>query len=78
MSIEAIREKVMSFVETAEANALEQLSHFIDAAKVPSDWWDELPDEIKASIEEGVQDADTGRVMSYEDYKKSRPQWFMK
>ena len=78
MSIEAIRKKVMSFVGTADANALERLSHFIDAAQAPADWWDELPDEAKASIEEGIRDADTGRVMTYEDYKKSRPQWFMK
>ena len=78
MSIEAIKEKVMSFVETADNSALERLSNFIDEEQSPKDWWHELPDEVKTSIDEGIRDADAGRVLNYEEYKKSRPQWFTK
>ncbi|WP_396177831.1 hypothetical protein [Flavobacterium sp.] len=34
------------------------------------DWWQELSDEQKAAIEEGIKDADEGRVVSHEYFMK--------
>lgn len=34
--------------------------------KEKKDWWDELSTEQKVAIEEGIKDADEGRVVPYE------------
>ena len=78
MSIEAIREKVMSFVETADASALERLSHFIDTAQAPADWWDDIPQHVRDTLEEGCQESATGQGIPHEEMKKQYPQWFKK
>jgi hypothetical protein len=34
------------------------------------DWWDELPDSVKQSYEQGVKDGEAGRVISMEEMMK--------
>ena len=34
------------------------------------DWWEDLSEEQKADIEEGIKDADEGKVVSYEYFMK--------
>ena len=34
------------------------------------DWFDELPNNAKEGIEEGLEDIKNGRVVSYEEVKK--------
>lgn len=32
------------------------------------DWWDDLPEEVKQNINEGIADVEAGRVMSSEEF----------
>lgn len=32
----------------------------------PKDWWDELPEEVKESIMEGLDDVEKGNVFTHE------------
>jgi len=34
------------------------------------DWYDEISDEMRAAIEEGIADADAGRVFSHDEAMK--------
>jgi len=34
------------------------------------DWWDELPESVKQSYEQGVKDGEAGRVISMEEMMK--------
>lgn len=34
------------------------------------DWADEISDDFRAAIEEGIADADAGRIVSHEEVKK--------
>lgn len=36
--------------------------------KEQKDWWDELTEEQKESINEGLKDADEGRVVPFESF----------
>lgn len=38
--------------------------------KQEADWWDELPDEIKAAIDEGIAQADRGELIPHEQVMK--------
>ena len=39
------------------------------------DFWDELDEDVKLSIERGIKDAEAGRVESHEDVMKEFAQW---
>jgi len=38
--------------------------------EVVDDWWDELPDSVKATVEESIAQADCGEVMTHEEAMK--------
>lgn len=37
-----------------------------------TDWWDELPESVKQSYEEGEKDGEEGRVITIEEFMKKR------
>ncbi len=44
-----------------------------------SDWWDELPAEVKKSIDKGIEQAKKGETMSHEDViKEAREKYGLK
>ena len=43
--------------------------------KVQADWWDEISDKEKAEINEGIDQADKGELISHDEMKKSYSKW---
>lgn len=56
-------ELIKIIAETEDVSLIKSLKKLLKKEK--NDWWDELSDEQKADIEEGIADADAGRVVSY-------------
>lgn len=51
--------------------ALYQIRSILEAQAEPEhDWADDISDEMRAAIEEGIADADAGRVVSHEEVMK--------
>jgi predicted transcriptional regulator len=46
----------------------------VDAKK---EWWDDISDEAKASIERGLKDAEAGRVTSHKEVLKKQKKWLL-
>lgn len=40
-----------------------------------SDWWNEISEEEKQSIEKGIEDANSGKVKSFSEVKKIYEKW---
>ncbi|HCA83511.1 MAG TPA: hypothetical protein DEP18_06960 [Flavobacteriales bacterium] len=40
-----------------------------------SDWWDELPDEVKKQVEKGIREADRGEGIPHEQVMKKYSKW---
>ncbi len=40
-----------------------------------SDWWDEISEAEKNSIEKGIKDANEGKVKSHTEIRKSYEKW---
>lgn len=40
-----------------------------------TDWWDEITEEEKASIEKGLEDIKAGRVIPHDKVKKEYEKW---
>lgn len=50
---------------------------FVELTKSKSvDWWDELSEENKASVERGIKQADEGKLISNEDARKRIDNFF--
>ncbi|MBL4651657.1 MAG: hypothetical protein JKY53_02175 [Flavobacteriales bacterium] len=50
---------------------------FVELTK-STDWWSEMSPENKASIEQGLKQADKGELVSHEDAKKRLDGFFQK
>lgn len=65
---------ILEEIKDVPVNKLEELHLFIKtliSKKETADWWDEISDAEKESIEEGLKDIEEGRVISHEDFLKS-------
>lgn len=40
-----------------------------------SDWWEEISEAEKKSIEEGIKDANSGKLKSHTEVRKSYEKW---
>ena len=40
--------------------------HAIIEVEEENDWWDDLPTNVKSSIEKGLKDTDAGRITPHE------------
>lgn len=72
-SVMNIREKKLEIVQlvlnTNKATLLNKIEEILkkNAAK---DWWDEISDEEKKAIEQGLAEADRGEFISHEEVMK--------
>ena len=53
-------------LQTEDFTIIEKVKPIFKMEK--KDWWDELSEEQKAEIEEGLRDADEGRVVPYDGF----------
>jgi predicted transcriptional regulator len=47
-------------------------------AKDMTDWWDEIDEDEKAEIEEGIAQADRGEVIPHQEVMAKYQQWLSK
>jgi len=65
MDIQLEKLELIKFIaETDDISLIKSFKKLLKKEK--KDWWEDLSDEQKADIEEGIADADAGRVVSYE------------
>ena len=72
-----LREEVKKYIDDADEHVVKMVYAMLKADS-EADWWDELEEEEKASIERGLDDLKNGRVISHEEVMKQYPQWLSK
>ncbi len=69
MNIQAQKIELAKIILATENKAiLKQIKAFLNASK--ADWWDELSDAEKNSIEEGIAHAESGQLIPHEQVMK--------
>jgi predicted transcriptional regulator len=53
-----------------DKSLIDYLNTIKDSISSDTDWWDELSDDQKASIERGMKDIEEGRFHTHESVKK--------
>ena len=70
MGHDAIKLELIQWLSKLEDDeTLNYLKIVKDSRESDHDWWNDLPDDQKASIERGLKDIDEGRVHSHEEVK---------
>ena len=52
--------------------------HALLEAEKKYDWWDELPQEVKASVDRALKVAKEGKEIPHEEVVKKYRKWFTK
>lgn len=73
----SLRNEVKKYIDTADEKIVKMI-HAIIEVEEESDWWDDLSDGAKDSIQRGLKDADAGRVTPNEVVMKKYQKWLSK
>ena len=77
MSIATLKKEVKKNIDKADERVLKMVNALL-LADQEEDWYDELSDDAKASIEKGLDDVKNGRVVSHEVVMKKYKKWLTK
>lgn len=72
--IALMKEEVKKYLDTADEKVIKMV-HAMLEVDAQNDWWDDVSDEAKASIERGLKDAEAGRVTSHKEVMKKYKKW---
>jgi predicted transcriptional regulator len=76
-ALKQMRIEVKKYIDTADDKVVKMVHAMLEVDS-DADWWDEIPDNVRADIEEAVGQADRGEVMTHEEVKKKYKKWFAK
>ena len=76
-AVKQMRKEVKKYIDTADEKVVKMI-HAMLEVDAEADWWDAMPDTVKADVELAIRQADKGEVISHEEVKKKFPQWFTK
>ncbi len=68
-----IQKKLNSIDDISILKEVDIIINFISSKKED---YNELPEEVKQSIEEGLAQLDAGKKLSYDEVKKRNARWF--
>ena len=72
-----LRKEVKEYIDHADERVVKMVFAMLEA-DVDADWWNSMPDDVKASVERGLEQSARGEVIPHDDVKKKYPQWFTK
>lgn len=75
--VKDFRKEVMEYIETADEKTVRMI-HAMLEVDAEEDWWDEMPDMVKADVEAALGESERGKGMIHEEVKKTYSQWFAK
>lgn len=72
-----LRKETKKFIDQADEKTVKMIHAMLEAEQ-EMDWYDELSEEAKASIERGLKDAAKGRTLPHKEVMKKYQKWRLK
>lgn len=72
--IALIKMQAKKYLDTADEKVVKMV-HAMLEVDAQKDWWDDVSDEAKASIEKGLKDAAAGKVTPHKEVMKKYKKW---
>ena len=67
--------RVVALTIYEDEEVIETIKDFKESYFSKKDWWNEISEEEKNSIDRGLKDAEEGRLISYEQFKNKYKKW---
>ena len=74
---EALRKQVKKYIDKADEKSLLMVSAILEIDQ-QEDIWDELPDQVKADVEEALKQSAKGDGRPHSEVKKKYDKWLTK
>jgi hypothetical protein len=77
-------DEVKDYIDHADVKTLRNVKAILvieqetDSAELEEENWDDLPEELRMSIDQGIKEGEEGKTISYEQFKKENSKWFKK
>jgi len=75
MNIESEKLDIINWIISLSDETIIEKIKFLKNYEKSNDWWDEISDEVKASIDRGLEDVKAGRITVHEEVKKTYEKW---
>jgi len=72
-----LRKEVKRYIDKADDRTVQMVYAMLEAEQ-QYDFWDELPNAVKADIDEAIKQADAGKLLSHEEVMKKYKKWLTK
>lgn len=76
-SLNLMREEVKKYIDTADEKVVKMM-HAMLEVDADEDWWETMPDNVKADVEAALSEADKGELIPHEEIKKRYQRWLAK
>ena len=66
------------FLNTNDKELLNYIRAVLDSQPSSGTWYEDLPDEIRKSLDQGLIEAEKGEGLSHDEFKKTYSKWLKK
>ena len=77
VAIKDIRKEVKKYIDEADDRMVRVIHTLLEADKA-TDWWDDITDAERASIDRGLRQLEEGKGIPHEQVVKQYAKWFAK
>ena len=72
-----MRQEVKKYIDTADIKVVKMM-HAMLEVDADYDWWDTMPDKVKADVEAAVIESEKGQTIPHAEIQKRYEKWIVK
>jgi hypothetical protein len=69
-----LKKQTKKYIDTADEKVVKMIYAMLQV-NAEADWWDDVSDEAKKSIEKGLQDVAAGKIKPHKEVMKKYKKW---
>lgn len=72
-----MRQEIKKYIDTADVKVVKMV-HAMLEVDADNDWWDAMPDNVKADVEAALIQSEKGQVTPHGEIQKRYQKWLVK
>lgn len=76
-TVKSLRQEVKKYIDTADEKVVKMV-HAMLEVDADNDWWDAMPDNIRADVDAALKESEKGQVISHSEAQKRYKKWIAK
>lgn len=69
-----MRQEVKKYIDTADLKVVKMM-HAMLEVDADNDWWDTMPDKVKADVEAALTESEKGKIIPHTEIQKRYKKW---